>query len=70
MWTSLGEYYSVYHVTSAQRQSFGMRKVIMVLEVVIQLEGFRNKEVITHRLENDINPCSGGRNHHNLHGVC
>lgn len=48
----------------------GMRKVIMVLVVVIQLEGYKDKEVITPRLKNDINPCSGGRNHHNLHGVC
>ena len=48
----------------------GMRKVIMVLAVVIQLEGYRNKEVIIPRLENDIHPCSGGRNHHNFHGVC
>lgn len=39
----------------------------MAPAIVIQLEGYRDKEVITPRLENDINPCSGGRNHHNLH---
>jgi len=40
-------------------------KVIMVLAVVIQLGGYRNKEVSTPRLEHDIHACTGGRNHHN-----
>lgn len=41
----------------------------MLFVEVVHHEGYEDKE-LTPRLENDMNPKSGHRNQHNLHGDC